>query len=38
VEIVEYCGGSCISEGRGTRFIIPVEEEKEEPEDDIVEV
>jgi len=38
-EIVEYYGGSYISEGRNSRFIIPVEEKKEEePEDDMIEI
>jgi hypothetical protein len=37
-EIVEYYGGSYISEGRNSRFIIPVEEKEEEPDDDVIEI
>jgi hypothetical protein len=37
-EMVEYYGGSYISEGRNSRFIIPLEEKKEEPEDDVIEI
>jgi hypothetical protein len=37
-EIVEYYGGSYISEGRSSMFIIPVEEQKEELEDDIIDI
>jgi hypothetical protein len=37
-EIVEFYGGSYISEGRNSRFIIPAEEKKEEPEDDVIEI
>jgi hypothetical protein len=37
-EIIEYYGGNYVSKGRSFRFIIPVEEKEEEPEDDAIEI